>query len=242
MGDVKYALRSLRSWQTKSATLYTNEARQSVRFREVAFGLNVLWKAKRDNKRGKKSILIAHNVHVNKKTVLPPFTGANSDIFLNIHSVGRILDENLGNKYVAVSQTGFNVTNMFIGVPYPFPSSPLSIDVTLNALNQSYLLLDTSGTLLFIIYMFNYYISFILVSYLIKIAQWVKQQGRWLEHEERVPNGRYYELSSTFDRVVFHSVAPRALFVNPTLPTVSPTSSPSSSSSDFARRSIMREN
>lgn len=187
--DVLYALRSLRSWQLKSATLFSSPY-QSARYREPVFGVNALYLAERENHKKSGTVLIAHNLHICKTTLLTTFIGPNPDVdpFFNIHPMGYVLHENLGDKYVAVSQSGYNVSAMFAG-QYPIPTSPLSIDVTLHALNHSLLLLDTH-------------------------AHWVEAQGIWLAHEESVPNGRYYPLKESFDRLVFQDVALKPVFVD----------------------------
>lgn len=186
VGPLKYfdavdALRSLSAWQRKSYFQFSDFA-QALAIREEAFGPSVMWKWLRNNPTLKPAILLAHNVHISKEILQA--TSAN-DPWEGLKPVGKHLKAKLHHKYNAIAQSGYQISAMFSG-NFPIPTSPDSIDVTLNALAKPYLVLNTN-------------------------VPWVQAKPFWYTQEETIPNGRLYDLDSAFERLVFHAVSPASI-------------------------------
>ncbi|MBL7715653.1 MAG: erythromycin esterase family protein [Bdellovibrionales bacterium] len=181
--DTLDAVRSLHSWQMKSYSLFADE-KASMAYREAAFGPSVLWHWKKLDRKPKKAILIAHNLHVAKKALLPTEAG---DPWEGLVTVGTQLEKALGRGYRVIAQSGYDIAATYSKGSYPLPNASDSIDFYLKSLQKPFLLLDTH-------------------------ASWIKKKSLWHVHEESVPNGRQYPIRKAFDAIFYHSVSPASVF------------------------------
>jgi len=179
--DAVDALRSLKAWQEKSYFLF-KDTKKALAIREKAFGPSVLWKWERNNPNKWPAILVAHNLHIAKK---PLIVASTRDPWVGLETVGVQLARALGEGYGAIAQTGYKVSAMFVKGFYPIHTHKDSLDLLLEPLGDV-LFVDTK-------------------------TKWVKEKGNWRIQEEMLSNGREYNLSSSFDGVLFHKHSAAAI-------------------------------
>lgn len=180
-GDLYHHLQSLKSWQYKNY-YYFDSVKQSMRVREKTFGKVAIWTWLKNRHLKKKSILIAHNLHITKRKLI---AADEQDEWAKLNTVGHQLHQKLRKRFVSIAISGHEVASMYSG-NYPIPTSDQSLDLLLSQQDHaSFWLVDTK-------------------------AKWLKKPSTWFLHEESRENGRKYDIAKSFDHILFIKTADAA--------------------------------
>ncbi len=139
-------------------------------------------------KENKKTILLAHNIHVSKfqSNVVPSDHGSTNK-WVNVRSTGENLRASLGSGYKSIALTGYKVSSSRDG-DYPVLKRNDSLDYKLKKISERYKL----------------------GNYLVVDPKknWIKKQNWWM-HNESLP--MYQNPSEQFDAIFFIKHSPAAV-------------------------------
>lgn len=131
----------------------------------------------------KKTILLAHNIHVSKKQSAVVVKVPGLQQWNNVRSTGELLKGHLGRAYKSIALTGYQVSSSRDG-DYPLPVASDSLDLQLSELGE-YLLVDPR-------------------------ASWISQQGEMWLHSEMDVDGSLMVPKDQYDAIIFLKVSPKA--------------------------------
>jgi erythromycin esterase-like protein len=155
--------------------LYRTDVKEALGRRDSTQAYLTLQMQER-NPKNKKTILLAHNLHISKKQSVVVPRNPTRDAWVDVKSTGEWLRGHFGKGYKAIALTGYDITSSRDG-HYPIPTSEDSLDALLARMGE-FMLIDPR-------------------------APFIKSRGEWWMHLEFDEDGSLVVPSEQYDAIVF---------------------------------------